>query len=261
MSPLLRRLLRLLATVLHLIGGALLVLLFFPCLDRAARGRIVRAWARACLALQGIELSVEGRPPASCGGFLLVANHVSWLDVWLIHSQCPCRFVAKAEVRDWPLLGWLAARTGTLFIARERRHQAARLAQALASALAEDDCVALFPEATTSDGTSVRPFHAALFEAAIVSGRPIRPVALAYLDEAGRIDASVAFVGDTSLWQSYWRLAGRARIRARLVFLPVLASRGMERRALARTAENSIRAALGLAPRPERDPAFARAAP
>lgn len=244
--------LRLPALVLHLLCGVLLAGLVFPRLGRDRRARIIETWSRRLLALLGVRMSVQGRVPQDAG-VVFVANHISWLDVWLINSQRACRFVAKAEVRDWPVIGWLAEKAGTLFIERERRHHTAALNPQIAAALASGDCVALFPEGTTSDGRQLRRFFTSLFQPVADTGTPLVPVAIRYVDAAGNPDITPAYIDQMTLMHSLMRILAAGEIRAELHVLPPIDTRGLTRREIAHAAEAAIRAALCL-PAPDTTP-------
>ncbi|HEV7912118.1 MAG TPA: lysophospholipid acyltransferase family protein, partial [Albitalea sp.] len=136
--------------VLHLLHGALVCALVFPFLTPAQRLRRVQWWSAKLLAALGIALRSEGLPHD--GAALIVSNHVSWLDILAINAVRPVRFVSKADVRHWPLIGWLVACGGTLFIERERKRDALRVVHQVADALKAGHTIAVFPEGTTSDG-------------------------------------------------------------------------------------------------------------
>ena len=137
--------------VLHALAGLGIILFVFPRRSELQRNAHVQAWALKMLALLGIRLELHGQPPA-CGPVLLVANHISWLDILVMHAARHCRFVAKAEVRHWPLIGRLATGGGTLYIERESRRDAMRVVHHMAESLKRGEIVAVFPEGTTSDG-------------------------------------------------------------------------------------------------------------
>jgi 1-acyl-sn-glycerol-3-phosphate acyltransferase len=227
------------------VWGALLVIGLFPFVAPSRRLEIITAWSRTLLKRLGVHLTVKGNPPAG-RPVLLVANHISWLDIWLIDSQCVCRFVAKAEVRAWPLIGWLAAKTGTLFIQRERRHQTAALNRDIVAALRAGACVALFPEGTTSDGRMLRRFFTPLLQPAVETGTPVVPVAIRYVDAAGGPDTTPAYVGNMTLMESVLAILAAGRIEAEICFLPAIASAGTNRREAAHAAQAAIAAALCL---------------
>jgi 1-acyl-sn-glycerol-3-phosphate acyltransferase len=176
---------------------------------------------------------------------LVVANHVSWLDIFVINSLFPSRFVAKSDIRDWPLIGWLCARAGTVFISRGSLRDVRRIFQDLVSSIHDGDHVAFFPEGTTSTQGALAPFHANLFEAAIDAKAPVQPYALRYLDVQGRFHPTVDFVGDMSFAESLLAILRGDEIVAQLIVLPLIETTGAHRRDLARTAQQAIADALG----------------
>lgn len=164
----------------------------------------VRDWARQMLHIMGVTLVVRGTPPAT-GPVLMVANHISWLDILVIDAAHPARFVSKADVKRWPVLGALITGAGTLYIERESRRDAMRVVHQMAAALAAKDTLAVFPEGTTGDGRELLPFHANLIQAAISTHAPVLPVALLYRDgHDGLPSEAPLFVGETTLVQSIW---------------------------------------------------------
>lgn len=196
------KLLRLLS---HVLVGLLTILLRFPSLQPAQREQRVVVWSQGLLARIAIQLEVKG-VPFSPGPVLLIANHISWLDIAIVHAVRYCRFVAKADLKHWPVIGTLTVGVGTLFIERESRRDAMRVVHTMAESLRAGHVVAVFPEGTTSDGTGLLPFHANLTQAAISAQVPIQPLALRFVDAAtGQPSTTPAYVGDDSLWQSLWR--------------------------------------------------------
>jgi 1-acyl-sn-glycerol-3-phosphate acyltransferase len=181
---------------------------------------------------------------------LFVANHISWLDIFVINSLHPCRFVAKAEIRAWPIVGWLAAAAGTVFIARGNRRELRHIFKGIVSVLGQGERVAFFPEGTVAQQGSVLPFHANLFEAAIDARVALQPCALAYLDEAGDWHHGVDYTGDVSFVDSIVTILKGTPVRARLACLAPLAGAGAHRRELAQAAHDAIQAALSPAGRP-----------
>lgn len=205
----------------------------FPRLSPAQRQDEVQAWARGMLAVLGIRLDVQGAPGAQ-GPLLLVSNHVSWLDILVLHSARYCRFVSKADVHHWPLIGPLATGAGTLYIERASRRDAMRVVHQMAQALAEGDVLAVFPEGTTGDGFTVLPFHANLLQAAIAAQAPAQPVALTFIDTAsGQPTLRPCYIGDDTLLQSLWRTVTGASITARVCFGVPQEPDGRDRRAWA----------------------------
>lgn len=238
-----RALWRLLRAVLHGAHGLLVVLLRFGVLSAAGRQARIRWWSDKMLRMLGIRLQVQGsfRP----GAKLVVANHVSWLDIMAVHAVCPeARFVSKADVQQWPLVGRLVAAGGTLYIQRESRRDALRVVHQMADALKAGDTVAVFPEGTTGDGHAVLPFHANLLQAAIATDTPVQPVALRFSDAHHAVSPAAEFVGDTTLAQSLWRLACGEGVVVRLTILPAEGSAHADRRALSERVRGQIAEAL-----------------
>ncbi|KAF7599594.1 MAG: 1-acyl-sn-glycerol-3-phosphate acyltransferase [Candidatus Dactylopiibacterium carminicum] len=230
--------------VFTLIGGGLLTArLLFPCWTPARCWRVKQGWARLLLHVLGVRLRAPATPlPAAA---LIVSNHTSWLDVFVINAVTPTHFVCKYDVRDWPLIGALVSLTGTLYIARGSRAAAARSAGAIAARLGGGDRVAVFPEGTTTHGERLLPFRPALFQAAVDAGVPVQPMALRYEDAQGRPSLAPAYDGEISFWQCLCAIARASGLQARLTFLEPLAPNA-DRRILAQQAETQIAAELGL---------------
>ncbi len=212
--------------------------------DRSERDRRLVAWAGKLMRILNVEARISACP--NLAGAVLVANHVSWLDIHVLHSIFPMRFISKAEVRDWPLLGNLAKASGTLFITREKKSDAMRVNQEMAAELRAGECLAFFPEGTTSDGQEMRPFFPSLFQPAVEAGCPVIPVAIRYRSLVGGPCLEAAYHGEMSLLASFWAIARLPGLVAEVTFLPALQNAGGHRRDLARQAEAVIRSSLGL---------------
>jgi 1-acyl-sn-glycerol-3-phosphate acyltransferase len=239
----LRALVRLLRVTLHALRGLVIVLLLFPRAHRAARHEHIRRWSQRLLQVAGITLRVEGGFHA--GATLLAANHVSWLDIVVIHAVCPqARFVSKADVKHWPLLWRLIDAADTLYIERERKRDAMRVVHQMADALQRGHTVAVFPEGTTGDGQALLPFPANLLQAAIATGAPVQPVALRFSQPGHAVSPAAAYTGDTTLVQSVWRVARTQGLTATVRVRPPLGTRHADRRRLAEHLREEI--ALGL---------------
>ncbi len=245
----LRAVARLAHAVAHGLHGLAIVLCAFPSVGVPARRERIRWWSRKMLAVLGVAFEHGGTPVRA--GSLLVANHVSWLDIMAIHAVVPeARFVSKADVKAWPLVARLVDSAGTLYLERERKRDALRVVHAVAEALAGGQVVAIFPEGTTSTGHGLLPFHANLLQSAIATGTPVQPVALRFSEAANEVSEAVEFVGATSLLQSLWRTSCGEGVRVRLDFLPSRPSASVDRRVLAEQLHADIAAALGLAVNP-----------
>lgn len=241
------RLVRIARLFLHLFSGFLQVGLLFPFIGKSRRKHLVGRWSAKLLAIFNVSVRVQGVPPdADARPAVLVANHVSWLDIQLIHSIWQVRFVAKSEVRDWPVIGWLSARTGTLFIERGSGRHAARINKAIHAAFLENDAVGVFPEGTTTEGNEIGKFHASLLQPAVDEDALVCPVALRYLGEDGTICVAASYVGDTSLAESMRSILGQRRITAELFFLTPIDARGRTRRDLAAETRQAIAGRLNL---------------
>lgn len=189
----------------HVFMGMWTIYFRFPQLTPEQREMRVQAWALQFLALWNIHLQVRGQPVVN-GPALLVANHISWLDILVIHAARHCRFVSKSDVRDWPLVGMLATGAGTLYIERTSRKDALRMVKDMADAMRNGDVVAIFPEGTTSDGHELLPFHANLIQAALLAQAPVQPMSLQFRDaQTGQTSLGPCYIGDDTLIGSMWR--------------------------------------------------------
>ena len=213
----------------------------FPRLSAQQRRGAIRAWSRRMLGATRTRLQVLGQPHE--GACLMAANHVSWLDIMALNAAHPTRFVSKAEVRHWPVLGTLVAGAGTLFIERERARDAMRVMHDMAQCLRNGEQVSVFPEGTTSDGTHVLPLHANLFQAALSADTPVQPVLLRYVDDAtGAPSRAPAYVGDDTVMDTLRLIAAGGGLRVVVHYLPAL--RGQDRRQLAAAVHESLSRAL-----------------
>ena len=231
---------RLVHVLVHIFGGWLIIRLRFPGWSQERRNARVQSWQRRMLEILGIGLVLHGQPPAA-GPVLLVANHLSWLDILVLHAARHCRFVSKSEIRHWPVLGTLSTGSGTLYIEREKRRDAMRVVHHVAESLQAGDVVAVFPEGTTGDGRELLPFHANLIQAAISAHAPVQPVGLRFVDVAtGEDSTAPLYVGDDTLVGSLWRtLAGRPFV-AHVRFGAVQLAQGRDRREWASDLRESV---------------------
>lgn len=238
-----RAALRLLACGLLLLGGAICVALLFPCLRYPARARIKRRWSQMLVSALGVEIAFDDEPMADIPAGLVVANHISFLDIFVINAIVPVTFVAKSEVERWPLIGWLTAHTDNLFIERGNRQAAQRMRQRMSSLLHAGRRLVIFPEGTTTTGEQVLPFHPALMQSAIDSRRPVICLALSYRTAEGSSTAAPAYVDADSLWDCLWRIVCSDGLIARVV---LAGSPGLveDRRRLAQLAHERVSRAL-----------------
>ena len=204
------------------------------------RQRLTCWYLRRLSAALPFEVEVQGELPRE--PMLWVGNHVSWTDIPLLGQLMPLSFLSKAEVRTWPLAGWLAHKAGTLFI-RRGSGDSSLLARQLQRHLGAGRQLLIFPEGTTTDGLQVRTFHGRLLTSAIEAGVAVQPVAIRYLRN-GEHDALAPFIGDDDLPSHLLRLFAAERAQVQIQLLAPIASSGMERNALARQAQAAVQHAL-----------------
>ncbi|WP_245687358.1 lysophospholipid acyltransferase family protein [Streptacidiphilus griseoplanus] len=252
-----RRVLRLAGCLAVVMAGLLLA----PPVRRWAGARAVpllRVWVRLGAAALGVRIRVldlSGRAAAADGPELLVANHVSWLDVLLVQAVRPGRMLAKAEVAHWPVVGRAAGRWGTVFLDRERPRALPGAVAEVAGVLRGGGPAVVFPEGTTWCGARTGPFRAAFFQAALDAGAPVRPMAVRYRLAGGRPATVPAFVGDDDLVASLRRVVAVRGLVAELVLLPAIPpGAAADRRELAAAAQRAVERVLSPDPRHRRVP-------
>lgn len=232
---------------LHVLYAVALTALLFPWVRPEFRLRIEQHWNRILMNILNINIRLRGlTPDLSAQNLMLVANHVSWLDIYVLNAVRPVRFVSKSEVRAWPVVGWLASRTGTLFIDRSKRHDTARLNREMSDLLNQGACLGIFPEGTTSNGSVVRAFHSSLLQPAIMSRSRVCPVAIRYTHENGMLNEAPAYIDDLSFIDSLALILGQKIIHVEVTFLPLIEAENKTRRELARESEQAISLALNL---------------
>lgn len=247
---LLRRVARLARLLLHLARGVWLAATRMPRDPpprTEAQWRLVRWWHRRALELLGVEARIHGRPLD--GPVLFVANHVSWLDISALLTITDAGFIGKRELRDWPVIGLLIRRGGTIFIDRGGPGAAAGAATEMIRRLRRRERVAVFPEGTTTRGDHLRRFHPRLFDAALQTGSPVQPIALRYDHPAA------AFVDDEPFLGSLWRVLGEPCLRVDVTVLPPIPPAGLDRRQLAQRAQAAIAERIGIPREPTREAA------
>lgn len=209
-------------------------------LRRRLPAALVRNWCRWVVRAAGVRVRVTGTA-APEGGLLLVANHVSWLDIPLLAAVRPARMLAKSEIRHWPVAGGPAARAGVLFVERDRMRALPHTVDAIARTLGAGAAVAAFPEGSTWCGRARGPFSRAVFQAALDAGVPVQPVRIRYLAGERAVSTTPAFVGADTLLASLWRVASARGLTAEVQVCPAVPpGRHPDRRSLARAAEQAV---------------------
>jgi len=243
-TPAWRRIARLALLCAHLVRGLSIAAFRYPRLSPEGRDAEKRRWSGRLLSILGVSVRETNDAPALPARCMLVLNHISWLDIFVIDALLPATFVAKAEIRSWPMAGWLCTLVGTIYIERGKRAGARRARDEIAGELAQGTLIAICPEGTTTFGDTLERFHAALFQPAIDAGADIQPLALRYVDGAGRRTDAAGYVGDTSFLGSLWSVVSTPHMTAEITYTTGFGAAGQERRAIADRAESAIAAAL-----------------
>lgn len=230
------------------IGYGLTVAIAYPWFARRIRRRILQNWSAGLLAIFNVKVYIADDDTLHrLRHGLIVTNHISWLDVFVLNAIVPMRFVAKSEVRRWPVIGWLCARAQTLFLERGKARDAARMNVQLVSLLQSGECLAVFPEGTTTDGSHVAHFHSSLLQPAIDADTQVFPVAVRYQDESGARSTAAAYIDELSFGASMWNILSTPELHVRLIATAPLDACTLDRRALTLAAHKQISAALATA--------------
>ena len=240
----------------HVLLGVAIVLVIFPFASQIARNRIKRSWSRVLMALSGARVVCRGVaiPPQlqsdgidSAGpGRLALANHISWLDIFAINAILPSRFIAKAEIGKWPLLGLLVSRSGTLYIERGRRHAVAAMNKTVREHLKLGETIVVFAEGTTTDGSMLLPFHSNVIAPALDADAEVWPIAIRYT-ERGRRSSAAPFIGEMGLLTSFARILVADQLVVEVALLQPISPRDRaNRHAIARAARTAIAQHLGI---------------
>ena len=215
----------------------------FPRLDAQAQAREVEQWARHMLGIMGIDVRIEGTPAP--GPVLMAANHISWLDILVMHAACHCRFVAKSEIRHWPLVGALTTAGQSLYIERGSNRDAMRVVHRMRDALLTGDVLGVFPEGSTGTGEVLLPFHGNLLQAAISADVPVQPVALRFIDPVRDAPSfAPCYVADDTLVGSIWRTLRAPALQAHVRYGEPQWAQGRGRREWAQDLRESIKQLL-----------------
>ena len=229
--------------LLHIVRGALMAAWQYPRATPEGRLKLIRDWSQRLLALCGMTLVVHDHGETLERGAMVVGNHISWIDIYVIDAWRPTPFVSKAEIAKWPVVGFLAKTIGTVFIQREKRSDAKKIMHQLADILQAGGLIAVFPEGTTTDGLAVQPFHTNLFQAAVYAGAPVQPICLMYEDAQGRQSLAPAYIGETTLLGSLDMILSAAPLTAHLYIGAPLPAQ-TDRRQLAQDTQRAVEAGL-----------------
>lgn len=248
-TPIIIRSWRIARILVHTLIGLLLAAVVLPVSQASLRRSLIQWWCRHLLACFNLTVTASGqRPTADTRGVMFVANHISWSDIHAINSLIPVRFVAKVEIKDWPVFGYLVRKSGTLFINRNRQRDAARVVHLCSHALQFQDNLCVFPEGTTTEGYSVLPFKSSLIQAAISANSWVVPIAIRYPLPEGGINVAAAYAGDTSLGTAMGRVLNMRAPTVHLHFCPPIKAADYTRQVLAQMAHQHITDALAAWP-------------
>ena len=245
-TPYLVRFFRCLRLALHLVWLGFGAAIIYRCVSPQQKLRLKQRWSRQLLSILAIRLDAEAPQPPP--GYLIVANHISWLDIFAINALRPAAFIAKSEVRRWPFIGWLVARNDTVFLHRGSRQHAREINVEIGALLNAGRDVAIFPEGRTSDGTQLLEFHPALIQPAIETACPILPMAISYHDSSGQRSLAPSFADPISLLECFAAILACPSLTARLIPLPEIATDNISRRAATHSAYQAIATCLGFPP-------------
>lgn len=228
------RIYRIFLVIFHTLTGFIIAGLFLPIATKSLRNVLISWWCKKLIGAFNIKVIVTGDvPPGNLTHAMIIANHVSWADIHVLNSIIPLRYIAKADIKNWPVFGFFAKQVNTLFIDRAKKQEAMRIVDITTECLLAGDRLCLFPEGTTTDGTSVLPFKSSLIEAAIRAEVPIYPVAIHYAMPDGSANTAIAYAGDTTLKESMQNTLAIQKPVVNVHFLAPIMTKNQDRRALA----------------------------
>lgn len=240
-SHLIVRAYRVLRIFLHTITGLIIAAAILPMMNKASKKSLIKWWCGGLLRAFHIKVLTMGNlPPASTKGVMFVANHVSWADIHALNSQIALRFIAKAEIRNWPIFGYLSQKADALFIDRSKKQVAGKIVDITSTCLADGDNLCFFPEGTTTDGKQVLAFKSSVLQAAINANTIIWPVAIRYVNADGSINTAMAYAGDIGLVESMRQIIRQKKAIVELHFLPPIQASNQNRRDLTLQAYDAI---------------------
>ena len=242
-----RSLFRTIRLVLHALAAVFYCGVVYPFISQTAKDRYVRRWSSKLMAIAGVAIRIN-YPERIAARALIVANHISWLDIFLIYAHFNGHFIAKSTMANWPIMGYLGKKVGTLYLDRSSGRNLKQILGKLVGNLnAEERCI-FFPEGTTAKQGEMLPFHPNLFEGAIQVNLPIQPFAIRYLMPDGTYADAVDFTGEMTMQESMKRIFSTDGITAELTLLPTINPEGKNRRELAQETRAAIQSTLAAMP-------------
>ena len=233
--------------ILHTLYGIFIATFILPAANARQRESLISHWSASLLEVLNVRVVTRGELPSrDVTGTMFVANHISWADIHALNTVRAVRFIAKSEVANWPVFGWFAKKSNTLFIDRSKKQEAGRIVEIATQSLAAGDCLCYFPEGTTTDGTELKVFKGSIMQAAINTGAPVWPFTVRYPNADGSANTEMAYYGDMSLLDSILLVLSQKSPVVELEFLSPISSQGQERRQLTLAARQVIADNLNL---------------
>ncbi len=237
---------RALLFLIHLLVGMLIAGLLFHRRNREyhQHKKLIRQWLKLCALIFGCRIQVTSdhhQALTDIEASLFVSNHISWLDILVLGGIFNLRFLSKSEIRGWPFIGWLSAASGTLFI--ERGSGSEKSSNSITEALQQGDNVLIFPEGTTTAGSSVKPFHPRLFKTAISAEKPVTPVMISYLSQH-QPNTDIAWDDERSFIATLWHIIGSWRTDVQVHCFATQSSEVESRKELAKRCHQQIQQRL-----------------
>jgi 1-acyl-sn-glycerol-3-phosphate acyltransferase len=241
------RIYRISRILIHTATGLSIATFVLPVINKNNKLSLIKWWCGGLMRAFNIKIVTYGElPTKGIQGAMFVANHISWSDIHALNSLIPLRFIAKSDIKSWPVFGYLVAKTNTLFIDRGKRQEAGRIVEVTAESLIAGDNLCFFPEGTTTEGSQILPFKSSVLQAAINANTVVWPIAIRYTNIDGSINAEMAYAGETTLVKSMQNVLKQKNPTIELHFLEPIDTNGQNRRDLTKTAYDAIVAKLAL---------------
>lgn len=226
--------------------GIVIVALVFPFCQTPRKQTLIQWWCKKLVRHFNLNVVISGLPPnGNTQGTMLIGNHVSWADIHAINSVIPVRFVAKMEIKHWPVFGYLVKKSGTIFINRAHRKDTAKVVREATLSLQAGHNLCFFPEGTTTEGAEVLPFKSSILQAAINAQANITPMAIRYVNPDGSLDTTASYAGGVGLIDSMANMLKHPAPKIELHFFAPISPLSMTRQDVAKQAQHIIKQHLG----------------
>ncbi len=238
---------RILLLTVHIAVGIIILATIWVFCEQKTRDKLIQWWSKGVMWRFNIKVVTYGEAPKNTQeNCMILANHISWIDIHALNSVIPVRFIAKSDINHWPVFGYLARKSGTIFIDRTARKDTSRIVNKTAESLLKGNNLAFFPEGTTTDGTTLGHFKSSLVQAAINAGADIKPLAIRYPNLDGSTNTKLAYAGETTMAESMMQALKTKQPVVELHFMPNISSQSGNRQTITQNAYTAIASALGL---------------